>query len=73
MLYHGSRVPVLEPRNGPVNATRDRWVALPYALVFRPDERGRCQWSMRVGAETRLSLQYGSLDATACGGRPVRR
>jgi hypothetical protein len=69
VLYHGSSVlvPVLEPRNGPVNATDDRWTALPYALVFRPDERGRCRWSLRMGAEPRLCLQHGSLDATGVG------
>ena len=69
VLYHGSSVlvPVLEPRNGPVNATDDRWIALPFALVFRPDERGRCRWSLRMGAEARLSLQHGSLDATGVG------
>jgi hypothetical protein len=69
LLYHGSHVlvPVLEPRDGPVNATDDRWIALPYALVFRPDERGRCRWSLRVGAETRIYLQHGSLDATGVG------
>jgi hypothetical protein len=69
VLYHGSGVlvPMLEPRNGSVCAAHDRWVGLPYALVFRPDERGRCQWSLRTGAETRISLVHGSLDTTGVG------
>jgi len=69
VLYHGSGVLVsmLEPRNGPVCAAPDRWVALPYALVFRPDERGRCRWSLRMGAEPCISLVHGSLDTTGVG------
>jgi len=46
---------VLEPRNGPISSTHDRWVALPYALVFRPDDHGRCRWDLRMGAATRIA------------------
>jgi hypothetical protein len=69
VLYHGSGVlvPVIEPRDGPVHAAHDRWVALPYALVFQPDERGRCRWSLHMGVEPRISLVHGSLDTTGVG------
>src|SRR5262249_39745561 len=60
-------VPVLEPYNGLISAAHDRWVALPYALVFQPDERGRCQWRLRTGVETRISLVHGSLDTAGVG------
>lgn len=65
-LYHGSRVlvPVLEPRNGPVNAGRERHVALPYALGFLPDAKGKISWSL-MGS--RLVLKQGSLDITSIG------
>ena len=66
VLYHGSTVlvPVLEPISGAVNASHDRWVAMPFALVFLPDDRGRCVWSLRG---SRIVLQHGSLDPCGVG------
>lgn len=70
VLYHGSLVlvPVLEPLKGFVYAAHDRQVAIPFALVFRPDDRGRCSWSLRMHAtEPRISIEHGSLDTTGIG------
>jgi hypothetical protein len=66
VLFHGSnvRVPVLEPINGFVHAAAERYVALAFALVFRPDERGRCEWHLRG---SRLVLARGSLDLEGIG------
>lgn len=70
VLYHGSRVlvSVLEPRNGGVNAAHDRFVALPFALTFVPDERGRCKWTLHTHPDGgRIALDHGSLDTTRTG------
>jgi hypothetical protein len=65
-LYHGSRVlvPVLEPIDGPINAAHDRHVALPYALGFLPDPRGKVSWSLRG---SRLVITQGALDPSSLG------
>lgn len=74
VLYHGSAVlvPVLEPRKGLVCAAQDRSVAIPFALAFRPDERGRHQWAIQMhadmhAAEPRISIVHGWLDTTGVG------
>lgn len=70
MLYHGSPVlvPVLEPLKGFVCAAQDRCVAIPFALAFRPDARGRCQWVIHMhAAEPRISIVEGWLDTTGVG------
>ncbi len=70
VLYHGSRVlvPVLEPLKGFVYAAQNRCVAIPFALAFRPDGRGRCQWEIDLdAAEPRISIVHGWLDTTGVG------
>ena len=63
VLYHGSRqlLSVLEPL---VNAAHDRNVAMPFALAFTPDERGRSRWTLEG---SRLVVTQGSLDTTGIG------
>jgi hypothetical protein len=70
VIYHGSSVlvPVLEPIKGFVYAAHDRSIAIPFALVIRPDERGRAQWRLHVHAtEPRISIEHGWLDTTGVG------
>ena len=70
VLYHGSKVlvSVLEPLNGFVCAAHDRAVAIPFALVFRPDERGRSKWCLHMHpTDPRISIEHGWLDTTGVG------
>jgi hypothetical protein len=70
VLYHGSPVlvPVLEPLEGFVCAADDRQVAIPFALAFRPDQRGRSKWTLHMHAtEPRISIEHGWLDTTGVG------
>ena len=66
-LYHGSSVlvPVLEPIKGAVYAAHERRIAIPFALAIRPDERGRCRWTLH--ATERISIEQGWLDTTGSG------
>jgi len=69
-VYHGSPVlvPVLEPRNGPLHAAQDRQIAIPFALAFHPDDRGRCKWSLHMHeTDPRIVIEQGSLDTNAVG------
>jgi hypothetical protein len=70
VLYHGSRVlvPVLEPLEGPINASHDRAIAVPWALGFVPDPRGRTKWSIQITVDgPRITIEQGALDLTAIG------
>jgi hypothetical protein len=61
-------VPVLEPIKGFVYAAHDRSIAIPFALAFRPDWRGRCQWHLHTPPEEpRISIEHGWLDVTGVG------
>jgi hypothetical protein len=69
-LYHGSLVlvPVLEPVNGFIYAADERQISIPFALVIRPDERGRCKSSLQMHlTEPRITIEHGWLDTTGIG------
>jgi hypothetical protein len=69
-IFHGTSVlvSVLEPRKGAVYAAHDRSIAIAFALVIRPDARGRSQWQLHMGGdEPRITIVHGWLDTTGIG------
>jgi hypothetical protein len=70
VLYHGSLklVPVLEARENLLFGAHDRQAAIPFTLAIRPDDRGRCTWSLHKHAtDPRITIEHGWLDTTGVG------